>query len=332
MSETLPALRLLRTARPGRGACKSTELVYESSPTASMHLWPPCGASSRRLERTSHVTPSGRRRSRGSLPPGISGRVTHLRRHVQHPHTTKSRRCRVHPRPAGTSSEARTCHRRLTPPAGPFVRAACTSSSSTSSRHLADVTGPRTPRVLLTTAPPWDGSGAARHALAWRTLWRTTHPRRAARAAGVGRSAVLALPRRPGRLQHCPPAETTHAGKIFWDADTWMYPGLLCLTRTRARDAGVPLHADERRVANAARLDSRASSFRGRAQRRRCSPECHSVVRRTAGRRSTSGDIACRLSLYLARGRRLLRSRGGPCSRNRHSVPARDGNADGSYS
>jgi trehalose/maltose hydrolase-like predicted phosphorylase len=81
----------------------------------------------------------------------------------------------------------------------------------------------------------------ARHALSWRTLWRSDivvagRPELQAWVRG-GLYSLLASARQ-GQAYSVGPAglsSDNYAGLIFWDAETWMYPGLLLLHPDIAR-------------------------------------------------------------------------------------------------
>jgi trehalose/maltose hydrolase-like predicted phosphorylase len=81
----------------------------------------------------------------------------------------------------------------------------------------------------------------ARHALAWRTFWRSdiAVAGNADLQAWVrGNLYALLASARPGQSYSIAPtglSSDNYAGLIFWDAETWMYPGLLMLQPDIAR-------------------------------------------------------------------------------------------------
>ncbi|MCK7625352.1 discoidin domain-containing protein [Streptomyces sp. RS10V-4] len=106
---------------------------------------------------------------------------------------------------------------------------------------------------------------AARHRAAWRELWRSDIEVAGAPALETWvRSAeygLLAATRRGSANSIAPTGLTSdnYAGEIFWDAETWMYPGLLATHPDLAKSV-----VDYRyRTRDAARANARRLGYRG---------------------------------------------------------------------
>lgn len=184
-----------------------------------------------------------------------------------------------------------------------------------------------------------------RHALAWRTLWRSDiavagRPELQAWVRG-GLYSLLASARR-GQGYSIGPAglsSDNYAGLIFWDAETWMYPGLLLLHPDIARSM---LEYRYRTMAgaraNAARLGFRGLFFPWTSASAGDLPlECHSVdPPHCRTQVHLQGDIALAAwHYYLAtKDAAWLRSRGWPLLKGIAEFWASrvTRNDDGSYS
>ncbi|KUL34157.1 haloacid dehalogenase [Streptomyces sp. NRRL F-4489] len=106
---------------------------------------------------------------------------------------------------------------------------------------------------------------SARHRAAWRQLWRSDIEVAGAPALESWiRSAEYGLlaATRPGSANSIGPTGLTsdnYAGEIFWDAETWMYPGLLATHPDLAKSI-----VDYRyRTRDAARANARRLGYRG---------------------------------------------------------------------
>ena len=206
------------------------------------------------LERSGDRHRRARRRGRAPdlSPPGEPPlpRARHRRRHVQHRHDEDRRRRGVHASArAGTSSRTRG----RTAIDGLTARQALTFPvRDGASYELVKYVGVDT---SLTSRPPRNAARAAsrgaaalgwrqllaRHALAWRTLWRSdivVAGRPELQAWVRGSLYALLASARQGQAYSVGPAglsSDNYAGLIFWDAETWMYPGLLLLHPDIAR-------------------------------------------------------------------------------------------------
>jgi trehalose/maltose hydrolase-like predicted phosphorylase len=161
------------------------------------------------------------------------------------------------------------------------------------------------------------------HALAWRTLWKSD-------VAIAGRPELQAWVRgslysllassRGGTDTSIAPAGLTsdnYAGEIFWDAELWMYPGLLLLQPDIARS----MMEYRYKTMAAARVNAQAIGFTGlfypwtSASRGDVLSECHSVdPPHCRTQVHLQADIALAAwDYYLATGDKAwLRSRGWP--------------------
>lgn len=141
----------------------------------------------------------------------------------------------------------------------------------------------------------WSGVLAA-NAAAWREAWASDvrtpgSPDLQAwlRAAQYG----LLANTRPGSSDSIAPAGLTsdnYAGMVFWDAETWMYPGLLATRPDLARSV-VEYRYRTRAAAraNAEKLGHKGLFYPGRARARAVwTPSARAGTRRTASPRTTS--------------------------------------------
>ena len=185
----------------------------------------------------------------------------------------------------------------------------------------------------------------ARHALAWRTLWRSDivvagRPELQAWVRG-GLYSLLASARQ-GQGYSIGPAglsSDNYAGLIFWDAETWMYPGLLLLHPDIARSMLEYRYKTMSGArANAARLGYQGIFYPWTSASAGDLPsECHSVdPPHCRTQVHLQGDIALAAwHYYLAtKDAAWLRSRGWPMLKGIAEFWASrvTRNADGSYS
>ncbi|MEW1659104.1 discoidin domain-containing protein [Streptomyces sp. NPDC093707] len=185
----------------------------------------------------------------------------------------------------------------------------------------------------------------ARHRAAWRELWRSDIevPGQPALQLWV-RSAQYGLlaATRPGSADSIGPTGLTsdnYAGEIFWDAETWMFPGLLATHPDLARSV-----VDYRyRTRHAARANARRLGYRGlfypwtSGSSGDLWTECHSwEPPHCTTQDHLMGDISLATwQYYLAtKDTAWLRSRGWPVLAGiaRYWASRVTRNADGSYS
>ncbi|MFB6604572.1 discoidin domain-containing protein [Streptomyces noursei] len=169
------------------------------------------------------------------------------------------------PRPGATTAEALTAHQALTLP----VRRGHTYELTKYVGVDTALTS-RAPRTAAETASRRAADSgwaalSARHRAAWQKLWRSD-----IEVAGQPelqswiRSAQYGLlaSTRAGSANSIGPTGLTsdnYAGEIFWDAETWMYPGLLATHPDLARSV-----VDYRyRTRDAARANARRLGYRG---------------------------------------------------------------------
>ncbi|MFE4018294.1 discoidin domain-containing protein [Streptomyces sp. NPDC059101] len=169
------------------------------------------------------------------------------------------------PRPGATTAEALSAHRRLTFPVRPGRTYELTKYVGVDTALTS-----RTPRAAAETASRRAADSgwaalSARHRAAWQQLWRSDievagRPELQSwvRSAQYGLLAAT----RPGSANSIGPTGLTsdnYAGEIFWDAETWMYPGLLATHPDLARSI-----VDYRyRTRDAARANARRLGYQG---------------------------------------------------------------------
>ncbi len=185
----------------------------------------------------------------------------------------------------------------------------------------------------------------ARHALSWRTLWRSdivVAGRPELQAWVRGSLYSLLASARPGQGYSMGPtglSSDNYAGQIFWDAETWMYPGLLLLHPDIARS----MLEYRYKTMGGARANAMRIGFQGlfyswtSASAGDVPSECHSVdPPHCRTQVHLQADIALAAwHYYLAtKDTAWLRSRGWPMLRGIAEFWASrvTGNADGSYS